>query len=523
MKELLISLGVFACVTVNAQVVSDSVVMTVAGKQVPLSEFIFIAEKNGEVDLSDTKSVKNYVELFKNFKLKVAEAESLGIDQTTSFKNELEGYRAQLIDSYLSDKEGEKNAARAVYDRGDNSVELTHILFRLPEKTVSKDTVAVYQEAMQVYERLRKGEEDIETVGKALAEKNKEHIACEYVRCLLPMQSLKVFEDVAYSLPVGVVSKPVRTKLGFHLIKVHSRKSNPGRVHVAHILVSFPKDSAIQDSSEVLAKAQEIYKQVQEGADFSELAKKYSGDMASAKKGGGVPWFGVGEMVQPFEQAAFALEKPGDISGLVETRFGYHIIKLIGKKGRPTFEEEEKVLSRRMGQGERNFELYKAFDDRMKKEYGYVFYPEAYAELQALCDDNFPTDEAFYEKAKDMSKTLMRLDGKDFPQAEFAYYIQRCPFSTKTYAGDFMQEVYDLFVRDIVTTAERKNLMTKHPEIPHLMQEYRDGILLFEVSNREIWSKPSAQQKALEAKWIADLNKKYPVTVNWKLLKKLKK
>ena len=145
MKKLLISLGVFACVTVNAQIASDSVVMTVAGKQVPLSEFIFIAEKNGEVDLSSTKSVKSYVELFKNFKLKVAEAESLGIDQTSSFKSELDGYRAQLIDSYMSDKEGEKAAARAVYDRGDHSVELTHILFRLPEKTVSKDTVAVYQ------------------------------------------------------------------------------------------------------------------------------------------------------------------------------------------------------------------------------------------------------------------------------------------------------------------------------------------------------------------------------------------
>ena len=151
------------------------------------------------------------------------------------------------------------------------------------------------------------------------------------------------------------------------------------------------------------------------------------------------------------------------------------------------------------------------------------FYPEAYAELVALCNDHFPSDKDFYEKAKDMNKTLIHLVDTDFPQSEFAYYIQRCPFSTKTYAGDFMQEIYDLFIRDIVTTAERKNLETKHPEIPHLMQEYRDGILLFEVSNREIWSKPSAQQKVLEAKWIADLNKKYPVTVNWKLLKKLKK
>ena len=130
-------------------------------------------------------------------------------------------------------------------------------------------------------------------------------------------------------------------------------------------MIAFPKDSAIQDSSAFLAKAQAIYKQVQEGADFGELAKEYSGDAASAKKGGVLPWFG--EMVQPFEQAAFALSKPGDLSGVVETRFGYHIIKLIDKKGRPSFEEEEKALSRRMGQGERNFELYKAFDDRMKK------------------------------------------------------------------------------------------------------------------------------------------------------------
>ncbi len=521
-KKLLVSLGVFACVTVSAQTASDSVVMTVAGKQVPLSEFIFIAEKNGEVDLSNMKSIKNYVKLFKNFKLKVAEAESLGLDRTSSFKDELEGYQAQLIDSYMSDKEGEKAAVRAVYDRGNYSVELTHILFRLPEKTVSKDTLAVYQEAMRVYDRILKGEE-MDTVGRALAENDKEHIACEYVRCLLPMQSLKVFEDAAYSLPIGVLSKPVRTKLGFHLIKVHSRKPNPGRVHVSHILIAFPKDSAIQDSSAFLAKARDIYKKAQDGADFGELAKEYSGDAASAQKGGMLPWFGVGEMVLPFEQAAFALGKPGDLSGIVRTRFGYHIIKLLDKKGRPSFEEEEEALSRRMGQGERNFELYKAFDDRLKKEYGYVFYPEAYAELQALCDDYFPTDKAFYEKAKDMDKTLVRLDGKDFPQAEFAYYIQRCPFSTKTYAGDFMQEVYDLFIRDIVTTAERKNLETKYPEIPHLMQEYRDGILLFEISNREIWSKPSAQQKVLEEKWIAELNKKYPVTVNWKLLRKLKK
>ena len=152
-----------------------------------------------------------------------------------------------------------------------------------------------------------------------------------------------------------------------------------------------------------------------------------------------------------------------------------------------------------------------------------MFYPEAYAELVALCNDHFPSDKDFYEKAKDMNKTLIHLVDTDFPQSEFAYYIQRCPFSTKTYAGDFMQEVFDLFVRDIVTTTERKNLETKHPEFTHLMQEYRDGILLFNISNQKVWSKPAAEQPELEKAWLQELNKEYPVTINWKLLKKLKK
>ena len=521
MKKLLCLLGcLWFCVGANAETLPDSIVMTVVGKPVPLSEFVFIAEKNGEIDWTDKKSVENYVELFKNFKLKVTEAEALGLDQSASFKDEFGGYRAQLINSYMSDKEGEEAAARAIYYRGDSTVELTHILFRLPQHTVSKDTLSVYEEAMDAYERLMAGE-DMETLGKELAGKDKEHIAWEYIRCLRPMRTVKVFEDAAYTLPVGEISKPVRTKLGFHLIKVHSRKSDLGRVRVAHILVAFEKDSIKRDSIAALKRIKFVYSQLQDGADFGKLAREYSDDSTSAKKEGLLPWFSTGEMILPFEQAAFALKKKGDVSGVVKSRFGYHIIKLIDRKERATFDEEKESLIRRMAQGERNFELYKAFDERLKKEYRYVFYPEAYAELQTLCDDYFPTDKIFYEKAKGMTRTLAHLNDLDIPQAEFAYYIQRCPFSTKTYAGDFMREVYDLFVRDIVTAAERKNLEIKHPEIPHLLQEYRDGILLFEISNRVVWSKPAAEQEALETKWVADLNKKYPVVINEALLKKL--
>ena len=122
-----------------------------------------------------------------------------------------------------------------------------------------------------------------------------------------------------------------------------------------------------------------------------------------------------------------------------------------------------------------------------------------------------------------MNKTLIHLVNTDFPQSEFAGYIRSCPFSTKTYSGDFMQEVFDLFVRDITTAAERKNLDIKHPEYKYLMQEYRDGILLFNISTQKVWSKPAGEQPDLEKSWLKELSEKYPVTINWKLLKKLKK
>ena len=521
MKNLVLSILLGTGLTAGAESLPDSVVMKVADKSVSVAEFLYIAQKNAEVDLKNEKSVKQYVELFKNFKLKVAAAEQLGLDRKESFKNELEGYRAQLVSGYLSDKPAEEAAARVVYDRGNEILELSHILFRLPEKTLSKDTVAVYQQAMAVYEQLQGGA-DLDQVGQELFAQDKEHVAYEHVRCFQPMQSVKAFEEAAYALPVGVVSRPVRTKLGFHLIKVTARKPHPGLMKVAHILLPFPKDSTATSHTETRQRAEEVYAKLQAGGDFAELAKQYSGD-GTAQSGGVLPWFGPGEMIEPFEKAAYTLQNPGQLSGIVETRFGFHIIQLIDKSGRKPFDDVKKSLMRQMGQGERNFELYQAFDERMKQEYGYVFYPEAYAELQALCNDYFPSDRAFYEQAEKMEKTLMHLDGVDFPQNEFAYYLQRCPFSTKTYAGDFMWEVYNLFIRDIVTTSERKNLEQKHPEMEHLMQEYREGMLLFEISNQKIWSKPAAEQAELEKQWVEELNKSYPVEINWRLLKKLGK
>ncbi|MDR0349257.1 MAG: peptidylprolyl isomerase [Tannerella sp.] len=517
-KVFVLILFGLTCCFVYSQEKEDPVVMTIADKEIPLSEFLFLAQKDEGVNLLDKKSLENYVELFKNFKLKVADAESEQMDKAVGFKNELSNYEDQLKKSLLADKEGESRAARAIYDRGKNIRSVSHIIFQLPKKIVSKDTVAVYNKAKEAYERILAGE-NFMAVGQALESEN-DSVFYEEVDYLFPMKSVKAFENAAYSLSVGEISQPVRTSIGFHLIRVNKIVPDPGKIQVAHILVAPAEGEEFKDE-ELLQKANEAYEKAINGDDFSELVKTYSADYVENEEDV-MPYFGLGEMVKPFEEAAFSLKEIGEIAKPFKTRFGYHIVKLTGKKESVPFEEMEHRLTLAMDQGEWTFELHESFVEREKRKYGYQFNADAYNDLQKLCDDYYPTDTAFYNRAYQMSKVLMHMNGVDFPQSEFADFIKAYPLSTKSYSGDFLFDVYRLFVKTIAIELEKRDLEKGFPEYNKLMQEYRDGILLFEISSKKIWNKPVEEQLELEKQWIKDLNKRFETKINWKVLKNIK-
>lgn len=517
---VLILLGLNCCL-VYSQKKEDPIVMTVAGKEIPLSEFIFLAQKDEGVNLLEKKSLDNYVDLFKNFKLKVADAESQRYHESRRFQDELASYTKQLTESYLSDKDGEAKAMQEVYERSKELLSVSHIVFRMPQQTISKDTIEAYNKAYDVYKRILAGE-DFKKIGEAYnAEKNND-VIYEEIGYMFPLQSIKALENAAYSLPVGSISSPVRSNFGFHIVKVDERIPNPGRIKVAHILIGTDNPDGEQNDDALSKKAFEVYQKAIEGEDFETLAKTYSSDKSTAEEGGVLPYFSLGEMVTPFEKAAFALNEIGEITKPVKTRYGYHIIKLIDHKPIPPYIEVERNLYHTMQQGEWNFELFKAFDEAKKKKFGYTFNQDAYNDLQKLCDDYFPTDTAFYNRAIQMTKTLMHMGGIDFPQNEFAEYLRMYPLSTKTYSGDFLNEVYLLFVHEIVTQLEKRTLNEDHPEFPQLLQEYRDGILLFEISSAKIWDKPIEEQTELEKQWIKELNDKFETKIDWKILKDIK-
>jgi len=504
-----------------SQNTEDPTVMTVADVEVPLSEFLFLAQKDSEVDLLNKKSLESYVELFKNFKLKVADARFLRIQESLMFQQELANYQAQLMESYLYDKEGEAKAIRSVYERGKEILALSHIVFRLPDQSLPKDTLEVYNQAYEVYKRILAGE-DFTKIGQTFEADENSDVNYEDIDYLFPLQSFRAFEDAAYAMAEGDISAPVRTPFGFHIIRLNRRIEDPGRVLVAQILIQTPDYMEEEDDEALLAKANEIYQRVLAGEDFGMLAQVFSADENTRENSGILPYFGLGMMVLPFEQAAFSMENIGDVTAPIKTRVGYHIIKLLDKRAYPTYEEAEQTIYSVMKQGEWNHELCKAFDERQKEKLGYVFYPEAYAELLKLCNDYFPKDEEFYNVASTMTKPIMYMNDHDFPQYEFAEYVRLKPLANKTYSEDYLNEMFLFFVREIVTTLEKRELEENNPEFHKLMNEYYDGILLFEVSSNRIWNKPVEEQARLEAEWIKELNNKYKVNINWNVLNNLK-
>jgi len=521
MKKIFIVLVSFNFCFAYAQKVEDPTVMTVANIEVPLSEFLFLAQKDSEVDLLNKKSLENYVELFKNFKLKVAEAMSLRIQESLMFRDELSNYQAQLMASYLSDREGEVQEIRKVYERGKELLKLSHIIFLLPEISLPTDTLEVYTKAYNVYKRLMNGE-DFTTIGQALEadENSGAHYADNDY--LFPLQAPKVFEDVAYTMSEGEISAPVRTPVGFHIIRLNQRIADPGRVLVAHILIKASDDNDPDEEPVLLKIANEAYERIRKGEEFEKIAKEYSDDEHTREIGGVLPLFGLGTMVMPFEQAAFSLEQIGDVSAPVRTRFGYHILKLLDKREYPSYEEMEQSIYVTMKQGEWKHELSKTFDERQKAKFGYTFNQEAYNELLKLCEDYFPADTGFYNLAITMTKSLMRTKETNHLQDEFAEYVRlKASLSSKTYSGDMLNEMFLFFVREIMTELEKRDL-ENNQEFIQLINEYHDGILLFEVSSTRVWDKPVEEQAKLEKEWLEELNKKYKVDINWKVLNNLK-
>lgn len=475
---------------------ADPVLMTLNGNPVLKSEFEYIYNKNNSNNSLDKKTLDEYVDLFVNFKLKVEEAKAQGIDTTKSFVNELSGYRSQLTKPYLTDSKVDEELLLEAYNRLKEDVDVSHILIRIPQNATPADTLKAWNSIQTILKRLQK-KEDFAKVAKDVSEDPSAAENSGHLGFISAFRTVYPFETVAYNTPVGSLSKPVRSAFGYHIIQVHARRPSLGEVLVAHIMKFTSKDN---EAGNVKAKAtiDSIYQRIKAGDNFGELAKKLSQDKGSAAKNGELPWFGTGRMVPEFETAAFALKNVGNYSQPVQSAYGWHIIKLLDKKGVASFADMKADLERKIKRDERANRGQQAFLDKLKKGYNYQLMKPNVAEFYTLVGEKPLSDSTFLVESIKLSKPLFSFAGKNYSQTDFANYLKKNTNSEKTIASEKIDQKLNAFVDSELLAYEDAQLEKKYDDFRFLMQEYHDGILLFEVSNKEVWDKASKDAQGLD-------------------------
>ena len=368
-KQLLGFLLLCIGVSLQAQT-DDAVLMTIDGVPVTKAEFEYTYFKNNPRTDLDRKAVEDYLELYKKFKLKVLEAERLGYDTLPSFKNEIRGYRSQLAKPYLTDSKLQEELYKEAYSHLLEDVEVSHILIRLPQNPSPADTLYAYNRAMEALARLEGNLKGFERVAREMSDDKSVEVNGGYLGYFTGLMAVWPFEQAMYNLQDGALSQPVRTPYGYHVIWVHGRRPARGQVHALHIMKAVNDQMSPEAQERAYREIVELSSRLDQGEDFETLARENSDDKGSSVKGGDLSWFGIGRMVKEFEDAAFALEV-GEVSKPVKSQFGWHIIKVVDKKGIEPFDKKRHDIQRAMQYDDRSFAAKSSFVNQLKSEYNY--------------------------------------------------------------------------------------------------------------------------------------------------------
>jgi peptidyl-prolyl cis-trans isomerase SurA len=478
---------------------SSPILMTIGDEKVTLAEFERIYQKNNGVASLNRQTPEEYLELFINFKLKVKEAETLGMDTTTRFINELDGYRKQLAKPYMEDEEDKEKMMEEAYEWSKYDLRVSHILIRLPENPSPEDTLAAYEKIMEIRERIVNGE-PFEVVARATSEDASVQKNGGDLNWFTVFSMVYPFEKVAYHTPVGQLSMPFRTNYGYHIIKVNDKRPARGQVKVAHIFVSTPSGTGEEEKRAAYEKIQMVYDSLNLGADFSEMAMHYSDDRSSARTGGEIPWFGTGRMISEFEDACFSIEKKGDFTKPFKSAYGWHIVKLIDKKGIGTYEEMKPELQQKVNRTDRNRASSDHFIAKLKGEYHFSENPESLLPLYDAVDTTLMLGTWKAGNLKNLNSQLIRIGDKVVTAGEFAAYMEQKQYHGKSGGPRvWVDQLYKEFSDGVVMDYEEERLPDKYPEFRYIYQEYHDGILLFDIMDQMVWSKATTDTTGLEA------------------------
>lgn len=499
-RKILLATAAAGCITLAFAAKKDPVVMTVGDIEVPLSEFEYLYNKNAQQQIGE-QTIDEYAELFKLYKMKVADAIAEGIDTTKSFVKEFDGYRWELAQPYLTDSVYIKSLMAEAYDRAGQEVEAIHIMkFKQRDGAMNR---SAKHEIDSIHDLLANKGADFGDLAKRFSEDRGSSSRGGYMGYITSMQFPYNFETAAYTTPEGKVSEVIESPQGYHILLGGKKRPARGTVLAEHILLLVPDTASASRRAELKSRIDSIYNVAVAGGNFEDLARRFSQDPGSASKGGALPWFGPGQMVAEFDSTAFAMPV-GEISKPFSTRFGWHIIKKLDAKGVAPYEEMKPRLLQAVtnGQDARSTMIYDHYMNALRKKYNFREYPEVdqlmldYAAVNGV-------DSVFFEKfANDpanASKIIMSFTDGDRTLGEFVKTITKYKNDTNPEAAvDFI--VYRLkgWKNGQLYKYEDSQLESNYPEFRNLVNEYHDGMLLFEVSNRKVWEKAAQDTDGLK-------------------------
>lgn len=479
----------------------DPVALKINGNPVTKSEFEYIYHKNSTATEADQKSLDDYLNLFITYKLKVEEAKTQKLDTTSSFRKEYAGYKSQLAEPYLLDTLSEQTLAKKYYDRLSEDLEVSHILISFTKKEMlPADTLALYNKAMDIRKKLMDTSNPL-SFEKAAEEYSSDHSGKKpgYLGWVTANMLVSPFENAIYSLKVGSISLPVRTNFGYHLILLHNKRPDPGMARVAHIMFATNQGMSKEQVDSVYDQAEKIYKKLQAGEDYAKLAQEYSFDKYSSEHGGEVGWVSVGaRFPSEWIEASLALKNANDYSTPIKTDYGYHIIKLLEKKPRDSFSAMQSQLVGYLKNGDRKTELNRFRVAKLKNEIKLEVNAKSLAALHDLSQREFPTDSSFIADANKLKQPLFKIGDNLYTTTDFASYLKTDKSRNSLVSTEFLDNAFDAYSLEKLTVAKEQGLAKQYPEFKDLSNEYFDGILLFDIMNKEVWQKAEKDTAGLE-------------------------
>ena len=475
----------------NAQTNTKEVLFTVNEKPYYTDEFSRIYKKNLDLVKDDSqKDLNQYLELFVGYKLKVNKAYKLGLQNGTQYQNELKSYRTQLAKNYFNDTKITQELLEEGYSRLQKEIRASHILILVDENASAEDTLKAYKKMEDISKRAIAGENfddlAVQFSEDPSAKENKGDLSY-----FTAFRMVYPFENAAYKTPKGKISKIIRTRFGYHILKITDIRANRGEITVAHIMILKPKPEEKDKDAEKTIN--EIYQKIQQGEKFEDLAKQFSDDKSSSSKGGQLNKFGSGQLSsEEFENAAFSLANPDDISKPFQSEFGWHIVKLIEKHPIRSMDEMKNELETKIGKDDRSKKITASLNEKLRKKYTYKRDDKQYGLISKLVTNDFYDSKwKLPENITDYSATLLSINTKKIDGKAFLDYIekqQKAGLKVKP-LSKLVDALYGNFLDEQLTAYYDENLETEFPDFAYVMEEYRDGLLLFDLMEKEIWDR----------------------------------